>query len=943
MIKKYFQAALSSLIPLRANTIKPIKYCLAAALLLLQIACTGEGESAAGTDLNVSLVSFDVPIFYVKRSLPENDLSLEEPYAFNPGAELFYRSAASASAEEVNITGRLFPANALYDIKDLDISPDGKRLLFALHPPEADPDNPVEFWDIWEYTIETDVLRRVISDAFIATKGQGHDIDPAYLPSSDPQMPEQVAIVFSSTRQETNQVILRDELKDSFSGLEEDSARQQRDLNDGAIQAVTLHVYDETIATIDEALIQITFNQSHDLDALVLESGEILFIRWDNVAGNDEFSIYRTTPTGANTTLMYGYHSNATSGSNGGEAIITNLQLQSSSTLLGLQRERDLEPTVLGGALVELDLNNYIDRNTPTFANQGLLAAAFSPVFDGQVYTDDRLSPDGRFSSVRALNDGTGRYLVSWTPCLIERNGSSSPCSLDTSAAASDPRYGIWLLDNSNPSETLLQPIITGETGVMYTDVMIAETRTEPSFVTPAFDDFSDIDNNQRALLNIASVYDLDGIDTAAGGIAAHADPVTTDPATIRAKFLRLVKAVSIPDEDTYEFDNTAFGVSSAQLMREVIGYLPIEPDGSVRGLVPANVPFLISIVDADGKRISARHQNWITLAPNETLQCVGCHTGASTEPHGRVAAQAPSVNPGAPAPLGVWPNTLQGLGISGLSMAESFARFVLPDPTPAVRERQTNADMVYVDDWTDASFATPAPSNTISYDSLTTANPENPFCKVVSGGNPPEWTALCRITTNYEDHIQPIWEETRTPIADGTPAGLMFDTCVGCHTSNNGSRVPAAQLDLTNTPDINNQFTSYRELLRADAEQALNVDVVTERNWECTTLDAMGMPQVNIVTPGTIAQSMSEAGANFGASPNFFNCMTNDNSCRSNFGDTLPVDCVEIGGDPVVFDPAIMPVNHNGLLSPAELRLISEWLDLGAQYFNNPFDAPMP
>ena len=34
----------------------------------------------------------------------------------------------------------------------------------------------------------------------------------------------------------------------------------------------------------------------------------------------------------------------------------------------------------------------------------------------------------------------------------------------------------------------------------------------------------------------------------------------------------------------------------------------------------------------------------------------------------------------------------------------------------------------------------------------------------------------------------------------------------------------------------------------------------------------------------------------------------------------------------------------HDGTvtrLSPAELKLIIEWLDIGAQYFNNPFDAP--
>ena len=31
----------------------------------------------------------------------------------------------------------------------------------------------------------------------------------------------------------------------------------------------------------------------------------------------------------------------------------------------------------------------------------------------------------------------------------------------------------------------------------------------------------------------------------------------------------------------------------------------------------------------------------------------------------------------------------------------------------------------------------------------------------------------------------------------------------------------------------------------------------------------------------------------------------------------------------------------HAGRLTSAELRLVSEWVDIGAQYFNNPFDAP--
>ena len=31
----------------------------------------------------------------------------------------------------------------------------------------------------------------------------------------------------------------------------------------------------------------------------------------------------------------------------------------------------------------------------------------------------------------------------------------------------------------------------------------------------------------------------------------------------------------------------------------------------------------------------------------------------------------------------------------------------------------------------------------------------------------------------------------------------------------------------------------------------------------------------------------------------------------------------------------------HFNILSQAERRLIAEWLDVGAQYYNNPFDAP--
>ncbi len=36
--------------------------------------------------------------------------------------------------------------------------------------------------------------------------------------------------------------------------------------------------------------------------------------------------------------------------------------------------------------------------------------------------------------------------------------------------------------------------------------------------------------------------------------------------------------------------------------------------------------------------------------------------------------------------------------------------------------------------------------------------------------------------------------------------------------------------------------------------------------------------------------------------------------------------------------DPVL---DHTGFLTPGELRLISEWLDIGGQFYNDPFVAP--
>ena len=64
------------------------------------------------------------------------------------------------------------------------------------------------------------------------------------------------------------------------------------------------------------------------------------------------------------------------------------------------------------------------------------------------------------------------------------------------------------------------------------------------------------------AVLNIRSVYDFEG--AAIVDIEAMADPTLT-PAALRSRaFPAYRKAVSIPDDDLVDLDNTDFGISTA-------------------------------------------------------------------------------------------------------------------------------------------------------------------------------------------------------------------------------------------------------------------------------------------------------------------------------------------------------------------------------------------
>ena len=128
--------------------------------------------------------------------------------------------------------------------------------------------------------------------------------------------------------------------------------------------------------------------------------------------------------------------------------------------------------------------------------------------------------------------------------------------------------------------------------------------------------------------------------------------------------------------------------------------------------------------------------------------------------------------------------------------------------------------------------------------------------------------------------------------------------------------------------------YVSYRELVLDNREQVIaDDDSIVGRERICTVFDEAG--NTSMVNEPVLLGSVASAGS-ANASTRFFNCFEGG-ACGAPQAPPLPGNCVE--GEGMVVPSTRNTVNHVGLLSEAELHLVSEWLDIGAQYFNNPFD----
>src|SRR5271167_1176729 len=600
--------------------------CLKAAALLLpvlfMVACesgvSGHAPGLAGVQTQ-DPGTLNFPMAYVKRpapaSTPKADIDVRDLITSTTGGDLYIREQASPGSVETNVTASI--TKGMGDVRDLDVSPDGKKLVFSLrlplNPKKPNTDVTQPTWKIYQYDAVAKTVTQLTNDSTTA----GHDVGAHYLPDG--------RIVFSSTRQAATQAILIDEGRPQYPAQTDD--RKQ--------PIFLLHVMNADGTNIH----QISMNTNHDFAPSVLANGQIVFSRYESING-DQISLYRTNPDGTGLELYYGENSHATganiAGTNNNVIQFLNARELASGALVAIVRP--FVGTQLGGDIVTINAPGFVEIHQPATPGGAAGTAQASTTTLG-VTTDANLpSLGGRFASVFPLSDGTNRMLVSWSPCLVLDTtvtpNTTNLCTAANTAGANvtlaPPQYTLWIYDLDQGT---LGPVLSADVGTMVVEPVILQARkpvpTTLVDAAPAPGAQQNMATAGVGLLDISSVYDVDGMDTAVPSIAGLADPSQAPFYARPYRFVRIQKSVEIPDKTVRKINNSAFGPAGMG-MREILGYAPIQPDGSVQIQVPADVPFTIDIVDANTRRVTSQHTSWLQLMPGETKSCNGCHTAGN-------------------------------------------------------------------------------------------------------------------------------------------------------------------------------------------------------------------------------------------------------------------------------------------------------------------------
>ncbi|MBI3608196.1 MAG: PD40 domain-containing protein [Nitrospirae bacterium] len=519
-----------------------------------------------------------------------------DPVRFAPGGDLMTLVPGTPSGTLRNLTGDL--TNGVGDASDPEIflqtTTSQFRVVFAMRTSSADR------WHLYEVAVNPDGSR--VSAPVQLTCGSSDEVDPTYLPDG--------RIVFSSDRP---------------GHLDEYERRKSS----------VLHILDTSQPRLSGQpscdageVVQISFNQSHDRNPIVLRDGTILFSRWEHLGTVNKFPIFFMEPDGTDLFVKYGSHSGVNS--------FLDLRELPDGRLTATMMP--LSGTFEGGAIGIM--NAVAEADDPDTASFQLTAPQAIP-------TGRTASTVGRYHNSYPVPDGTNRYLVSYSTGKVIADMTDEATGVVT--VGEKPHYGIWMLNNEDGT---LKPIkLPAEgSGTEYVEP-VPLMAVSASYIPTAKP--QKVANRQSfgttGVLAAASVYDSEAnraLSNAVLGVTIPRDgngnidfaALVGDSSLQVVKEVRVIQAVpSQPGVGVEDMGLTEFE------RQRVLGYAPVEADGSFRVTVPADTSVTVNVVDAKRRSFKVK-ENWLQVRPGENRTCNGCHSPRRGQPQ-RAAQDSIALN----------------------------------------------------------------------------------------------------------------------------------------------------------------------------------------------------------------------------------------------------------------------------------------------------------
>ena len=340
-------------------------------------------------------------------------------------------------------------------------------------------------------------------------------------------------------------------------------------------ESATLYTCDYDGSNIE----RISYNQSDDFDPELLPDGRIVYTRWEHFGNFNRFPLFFTNPDGTGTFHFFGPHDR-----NFFHPVPT-----PDGRLIAIESSMVNEDE---GPVAMLKL-----EDGPADPAVGGHAAHWSTL-NPQINTDGPPWPYGAFKYPRAL--GGNRFVASYTlPAATpgETDYALYTFTLDQSGSGQPGDPATFTVNNVT---FLYNDPTTNEF-----DAQLLAPHAKPPVIASTVD--HNVDYGVFLAQDVFNRGTNDGQEVPVKGV----DPIDS----IAVIAARPTVVGEMNDFSANEFEK-----------RALIGFAPVESDGSFRIKVPANTPISWATMDKDGRAFVVKRTHLYVRPGEEFNRCVGCH-----------------------------------------------------------------------------------------------------------------------------------------------------------------------------------------------------------------------------------------------------------------------------------------------------------------------------